>query len=744
MGFGPTILYKKILRDKYKLSHERKEEEMKNIYNEYTNIFDNYEYYKDIPCIHCFSYIIYIKIPEEKDKWNWWLDNTSRIKVYLYNLNISCRFLEENKIEDWMNRLYIHKSFFYSLSEIELYLYRKKNEIHNEIEQLNIELDKVNNLFPSSESDKKNTSSPTTSRLTYDDFYFLSCTKNLNDLMKSYYEREIFKIEDKFKLLDDLECLKYELLQTRNINKIPSDSRSSSVVSNAFTIGVNDIDAILKKIKDFKKNIEEKIYEIYDIEKYLYMIKTLLKFLLNSDYCELFFINFDEEKLKFFDYKQLRIIRFHPFYDRTIKYSISRDIDGYISDVDFSIIYQFTNEDYDTIFYSLYLYSFFEINKNNNNTSSIKNLKDENNTSSIKNSKDENYLERFQDFLNRTLKKTVKIEKNKEAVYFYGQYALWQNTFQKCLCSMRRIPFPNEYHENSILSLVELENKESYSINNLNYCPFPMIACLFGTKFKLKRYFVLSTIDYLKNVMIEINASIENFYWFKELPDSKFFKEGKSYVKTSMETGFDEILLLLLFQFKGMKLDEDILKYKDSIKRNIVILDNKMSSVNGKSGVTDNSIYKFLNILMSNKFRINVFDNIVLANLYNLRYNIKFEKKSNQIEQIDKKLLKNQSDLNDEEKDEIRRSKNLLGQVRKNIQDLKKTLNENKRTLNSTTSSSVTLNNENQRLRTFLNEYKIIVDNREKKKNKESSFGDTDYKLQEVQSLIREIINEKN
>ena len=30
MGFGPTILFKKILHDKYKLSHDIKEEEMKN------------------------------------------------------------------------------------------------------------------------------------------------------------------------------------------------------------------------------------------------------------------------------------------------------------------------------------------------------------------------------------------------------------------------------------------------------------------------------------------------------------------------------------------------------------------------------------------------------------------------------------------------------------------------------------------------------------------------------------------
>ena len=811
MGFGPTILFKKILHDKYKLRHDT--QEMKNIYNEYLDIFDIYEEYKDIDCINCFSYMIYIEIPEDKKEMNWWIRITTRIKIYLYNLNKSCRFLEKNEIEEWINRLYIHKSFFSSFNEIEPYLDGKEIEIHNDIENLNIILDKVNNLLPNNESYKKKTSSPTTNRLTYDDFYFLTCTKNLrNDDLSYLYSRESNYIRRKFRL-EEFEHLKQKLLKPRNVSEIPSvgvefssDSRSSSVVSDINPIEIDNISTEIKEsIEKIKKNMDE----IYNIKKDLYMIKLLLNFLLTSNYCELFFINFDEEKLSLFNYKQLRIIRFHPFYDRTIKYSICRDIDGFVSPYDWCVIAPFTNnEKFDTIFYSLSWQSFFEIDKNinntsstnnlkkKNNTSSTNNLKKKNNTSSTNNLKDKHYLICFKEFLNTFSKQTFEIEENKDAVYFYGEYALWQNTFQKCLCSMegREFPASDKYHENSILSLVDLKNKESYSINNLNYCPFPMIACLFGTKFKLKRDFVLLTIDYLKNVMIEINKSIDNFYWFKKVPDDKFSNRGKTssisnrgktYVKTSMQTGFDEILLLLLFQFKGMKVEEDILKYKDSIERNIVVEDDfNNSTVNGRSTLNNEDIYNFLNELTSNKFRLNVFNNIVLANLYKLKDSIRFEKNYNQMKQTDKKLLKNQSDLSNNEKDELSISKNLLRIVIEDRQSLKKTLNEQKisssitsssitenvpsekqKISSSITSSSITENvpsekqkisssitsssikenvpNEYQGLRNFLKDYKTIVENRNRQKNRTGiPSEDTGYKLQEVQSFIREMIKE--
>lgn len=731
MGFGPTILFKKILSEKYKFTRNIDEEKMKDIYKEYENIFDNYEDYKDIRCINCLSYIVYINIQEDIKKWNWWVKTTSTMKLYLYNLNKSCLFLDEKKIENWINRLYIHKSFLSSFNEIELYLIEKEEKIQSEIEKLNNRLNDVNNLLPDSESYKKNTSSPTTNRLTYNDFYFLTCTKHLlHDEAFLSYETESDNIKIKFRL-NELEHLKQKVSKLLNVSEnvseissVGDEFSSSSFVSDINLTNIDDISTEIKKsIEEIQKNMDE----IDGIKKDLYTIKTLFNFLLTSNYCELFFINFDEKILNFFNYKQLRIIRFHPFYDRTIKYSICRDIDGYISDYDWSKIYEFTNgENYDTIFYSLDIFNFFKIDKTNNNVSSHKN------------SNDENYLNRFKVFLNNNLKKIVKIvkiEENKDAVYFYGEYALWQNTFQKCLCSMRGTPFPNKYDENSILSLVELENKESYFINNLNYCPFPMIACLFGTKFKLKQDFVISTINYLKEEMTKINESIENFYWFKEVQDDKFINgkfvnKGKTHVKTSMQTGFDEILLLLLFQFKGMKVDVDILNYKESIERNIVVIDNKYSTVNGKSSVDNKEFYNFLNKLTSNKFRLNVFDNIVLANLYKLKESIRFKKEYNQIKQIDKKLLKNQSDLNNEEKKELKTSKFLLKMVEENIQSLKKTLYENQRISSSTTSSSITENvpNEYQGLRTFL----------------DLPFGDTDYyNLQEVQSLISKMIKKK-
>ena len=256
MGFGPTILFKKILHDKYKLHHDT--EEMKNIYNEYLDIFDIYEEYKDIDCINCFSYMIYIEIPENKKEMNWWIHITTRIKQYLYNLNISCRFLEDNKIEEWINRLYIHKSFLSSINEIELYLDGKKIEIHNDIEDLNSILDKVNSLLPNSKSYKENTSSPTTNRLTYDDFYFLTCTENLRNDLSYLYSKESDYIKRKFRL-EEFEHLKRKLLKSRNVSEIPSvgvefssASRSSSVVSDINSIEIDNFSTNIKKSK--KKN----------------------------------------------------------------------------------------------------------------------------------------------------------------------------------------------------------------------------------------------------------------------------------------------------------------------------------------------------------------------------------------------------------------------------------------------------------------------------------------------------------
>ena len=141
------------------------------------------------------------------------------------------------------------------------------------------------------------------------------------------------------------------------------------------------------------------------------------------------------------------------------------------------------------------------------------------------------------------------------------------------------------------------------------------------------------------------------------------------------------------------------------------------------------------------------------------------------MKQTNKKLLKNQSDLNDNEKDELRISKNILISVIKNRESLEKRLNEKQRISSSTTSSSTTSSsttsssiteivpyekqkissstkesvpNEYEGLRTFLQEYKTILDNRNRKKNKTGvPSEDTSYKLQEVQSLIREMIKEK-
>lgn len=205
MGFGQTILFKKILRDKYKLSHDT--EEMTNIYNKY-QIFDIYEEYKEIPCINCYSYIMYIKNLENQEKWNWLTSAMDRMKIYLYNLKMSCHFLENKEEDLWINRLYIHKSFLTSLYEIELYLKQKEDKVHNEIKELNLILDKVDNLLLNSESDKKTTPSPTMDRITYEDFYFLTCTEKLRDFnLRRVYNREKSFINKKFRLqvLEDLE-----------------------------------------------------------------------------------------------------------------------------------------------------------------------------------------------------------------------------------------------------------------------------------------------------------------------------------------------------------------------------------------------------------------------------------------------------------------------------------------------------------------------------------------------------------